>query len=179
MKKLTLMIAVFVLTGLSVLLAQTVVITGTVTSSVEEEGPIPGVSIVVKGTTIGTTTHGDGTYSITVPQGSTTLIFQFIGMKPVEEPIQGRTTIDIVMTPELLGIDEVVVTAIGIERKTREIGYSMTKIDDQKLTQAKTSTISAGLVGKVAGLQINQTSGGVNPEQRVVLRGNRQRENSC
>jgi TonB-linked SusC/RagA family outer membrane protein len=150
-----------------------VVVSGTVTSAVEGEGPIPGVAVTVPGTTIGTSTDADGNYSITIPEGTTTLVFQFIGMKAVQEPINGRTTINIIMESELLGIDEVVVTAIGIERKTREIGYSMTKIDEQKLTQAKTTTISGGLVGKVAGLQINQVSGGVNPSQRVVLRGNR------
>lgn len=173
MKKLTLMISLFVLTGLSVLFAQTVVITGTVTSSVEGEGPIPGVAVTVPGTTIGTSTDVDGKYDLNVPAGTTKLIFQFIGMKPVEELVNGRTVINIMMEPDLLGIDEVVVTAIGIERKTREIGYSMTKIDNEKLNQARSTTISSGLVGKVAGLQINTTSGGVNPQQRVVLRGNR------
>jgi TonB-linked SusC/RagA family outer membrane protein len=173
MKKLTLMIAVFVLAGLSALYAQTTVITGTVTSSVEGEGTIPGVAVTVFGTTIGTQTDMDGKYTLEVPANATRLVFQFIGMKSVEEDINGRTRINVVMEPDLLGIDEVVVTAIGIERKTREIGYSMTKIDDEKLTQAKSTTISAGLVGKVAGLQINQVSGGVNPQQRVVLRGNR------
>ena len=137
MKKLTLMISLFVITGLSVLLAQTVVVTGTVTSAVEGEGPIPGVAVTVPGTTIGTSTDANGNYDLTIPEGTTTLVFQFIGMKAVQEPINGRTTINIVMEAELLGIDEVVVTAIGIERKTREIGYSMTKIDDQKLNPGK------------------------------------------
>ena len=167
------MIAVFVFTGLSALYAQTTVITGTVTSSVEGEGTIPGVAVTVPGTTIGTQTDTNGNYSLSVPATATRLVFRFIGMKTVEEVIGGRTRIDVVLEPELLGIDEVVVTAIGIERKTREIGYSMTKIDDEKLNQTKSTTISAGLVGKVAGLQINQVSGGVNPQQRVILRGNR------
>ncbi|TFH36506.1 MAG: SusC/RagA family TonB-linked outer membrane protein, partial [Bacteroidia bacterium] len=173
MKKLTLMIAVFVFTGLSVLLAQTVVITGTVTSSAEGEGAIPGVAVTVYGTTIGASTNADGKYSLTVPETATKLLFQFIGMKLHEEVIGGRTVIDVVLDPDLLGIDEVVVTAIGIERKTREIGYSMTKLDGELLNQAKTNTIASGLVGKVAGLQINTTSSGVNPSQRVILRGNR------
>jgi len=173
MKKLTLMIAVFVFSGLSLLFAQTTVITGTVTSAEEGEGPIPGVAVTVFGTTIGTTTDIDGTYSLEVPETATRLVFQFVGMKSLEVPINGRTRIDVTMEPELVGIDEVVVTAIGIERKAREVGYSMSSINADELTQAKTTTISSGLVGRVAGLQINTTSGGVNPSQRVVLRGNR------
>jgi TonB-linked SusC/RagA family outer membrane protein len=173
MKKLTLMIAVFVFSGLSLLFAQTTVITGTVTSAEEGEGPIPGVAVTVFGTTIGTTTDIDGKYSLEVPETAIRLVFQFVGMKSQEIPINGRTRIDVTMEPELVGIDEVVVTAIGIERKAREVGYSMSSINADELTQAKTTTISSGLVGRVAGLQINTTSGGVNPEQRVVLRGNR------
>ena len=173
MKKLALVFSLFVLTGLSVLLAQTVVISGTVTSSVEGEGPIPGVQVVAQGTTIGTTTNVDGKYTITVPESSRTLIFSFVGMKTVEEAIGGRITINVVMEPEILGIDEVVVTSLGITRKAREIGYSLSTLKADELTQAKTQTISSGLVGKVAGLQINTTSGGVNPAQRVILRGNR------
>ena len=125
MKKLTLMISLFVITGLSVLLAQTVVITGTVTSSVEGEGPIPGVAVTVMGTTIGTSTDIDGTYSLAVPESASTLVFQFIGMVTVEEAIAGRTTIDLVMEPDLLGIDEVVVTALGISRAKKALGYSV------------------------------------------------------
>ncbi|HCC71912.1 MAG TPA: hypothetical protein DEQ09_12290, partial [Bacteroidales bacterium] len=97
----------------------------------------------------------------------------FVGMKTVEEAIGGRITINVVMEPEILGIDEVVVTSLGITRKAREIGYSLSTLKADELTQAKTQTISSGLVGKVAGLQINTTSGGVNPAQRVILRGNR------
>lgn len=119
MKKLTLVFSLFVLSGLSVLFAQAVVISGTVTSSVEGEGPIPGVQVVVKGTTIGTTTDIDGNYSLSVPEGTETLVFHFVGMKTVEEKIEGRTTINVVMEPDVLGIDEVVVTALGITREKK------------------------------------------------------------
>ncbi len=173
MKKLTLVFSLFVLTGLSALLAQTVVIRGTVTSAEEGEGPIPGVAVTVFGTTIGTTTDADGAYSLEVPETATRLVFQFVGMKSQEIDINDRRVINVTMEPELVGIDEVVVTAIGIERKAREVGYSMSSVKADELTQAKTTTISSGLVGRVAGLQINTTSGGVNPEQRVILRGNR------
>lgn len=94
MKKLFLLIVLFVFVSVSALWAQTKVITGTVTSAVEGEGPIPGVTVQVKGTTIGAVTDVDGKYSITVPQNATTLIFSYIGMKSQEVAIAGRSVID-------------------------------------------------------------------------------------
>ncbi|HUS87394.1 MAG TPA: SusC/RagA family TonB-linked outer membrane protein [Bacteroidales bacterium] len=171
MKKLTLMIAVFVLSGMALLWAQAVVITGTVTSSVEGEGSIPGVAIVVKGTTIGTTTHADGTYSITVPTGAATLIFQFIGMVPVEEPIDGRSTIDIVMQPDVLGIQEVIVTGLGITREKKGLGYAVQDISGDEITKAREPNIVNSLQGKAAGVQISGGDGGVASGSRIILRG--------
>src|SRR5512138_3002022 len=124
MKKLSLLIVLFVL-GVSTLLAQTKVITGTVTSAVAGEGPIPGVTVQVKGTTIGTTTDANGKYTITVPQNATTLIFSYIGMKRQEVEIAGRTSIDGIMQSDLLGLNEVVVTALGISREKKALGYSV------------------------------------------------------
>ncbi|MFO7850913.1 MAG: SusC/RagA family TonB-linked outer membrane protein [Bacteroidota bacterium] len=171
MKKLTLVFSLFVLTGLSVLLAQTVVINGTVTSSVEGEGPIPGVQVVVKGTTIGTTTDVDGNYELAVPEGSRTLIFSFVGMKTVEEEIGGRTTIDVVMEPDILGIDEVVVTSLGITREKKSLGYSVTDVSGEELTQVKDANIVNSLQGKVAGVQITNASGAVGASSRILIRG--------
>ncbi|MFO7755348.1 MAG: SusC/RagA family TonB-linked outer membrane protein [Bacteroidales bacterium] len=171
MKKLTLVFSLFVLTGLSVLFAQTMVVNGTVTSSVEDEGPIPGVSVVVKGTTIGTTTDADGYYTISVPDESSVLVFQFIGMRTVEEPVDGRTTIDVVMEPDLLGIDEVVVTALGITRDKKALGYSVTDVSGEELTDAKDANIVNTLQGKVAGVQITNASGAVGSSSRILVRG--------
>jgi acetamidase/formamidase len=106
-------------------LAQTKVITGTVASSVEGEGGIPGVTIQVKGTTIGTTTDINGKYTLTVPQKATTLVFSYIGMKKQEVEIGGRSTIDAIMESDLLGLDEVIVTALGISREKKSLGYSV------------------------------------------------------
>jgi TonB-linked SusC/RagA family outer membrane protein len=171
MKKLTVLFALLVFASWS-MYAQTVQIRGKVTSS-EDGLPLPGVTVTVKGTTIGVATLADGTYTIQAPTNATALEFRFIGMTQLDVPIQGRTTIDVVMEPDRLAMDEVIVTAIGIERKTREIGYSMTKIDGETLNQARSTTIAEGLVGKIAGLSISTVSSGVNPDQRVILRGNR------
>ena len=172
MKKLSLLIVLFVF-SVYTLLAQTKVITGTVTSAVEGEGPIPGVTIQVKGTTIGTATDVNGKYSITVPQNATTLIFSYIGMKKKEVEIAGRSVIDGVMQSEMLGLNEVIVSAFGIKRNANEIGAAVTKVDAGLITQAKMTNAASALSGKVAGLQINTVNASVNPDVRVLLRGNR------
>ena len=97
MKKLFLLIVLFVFVSGYTLFAQTIVIIGTVTSSVEGEGAIPGVAVTVKGTTVGTITDVNWKYSLTVPQNATTLVFSFIGMKAQEVQIAGRTVIDCIL----------------------------------------------------------------------------------
>jgi TonB-linked SusC/RagA family outer membrane protein len=159
MKKLTLMIAVFVLTGLSVLLAQTVVITGTVSSSVAGEGPIPGVAVLVKGTTIGASTDSNGRYSLAVPTTATTLEFQFIGMETVEEPIGGRTVINISMKPDVLSLAEVVVTSgYGIVRTPKGSSAMTQIVTGDKLNEVRQTNVNNALAGKVAGIQVRSQS---------------------
>jgi TonB-dependent SusC/RagA subfamily outer membrane receptor len=159
MKKLTLMIAVFVLTGLSVLLAQTVVITGTVSSSVAGEGPIPGVAVLVKGTTIGASTDVNGRYSLTVPTTATTIEFKFIGMETVEEPIGGRTVINITMKPDVLSLAEVVVTSgYGIVRTPKGSAAMTQIVTGDKLNEIRQTNVNNALAGKVAGIQVRSQS---------------------
>lgn len=172
MKKLTLLIILFVL-GVSTLMAQTKVITGTVTSATEGEGAIPGVTVQVKGTTLGATTDLNGKYSLNVPQNATTLVFSYIGMKRQEVEIAGRSVVDVLMESELLNLNEVVVSAFGIKRNANEIGAAVTKVDAGLITQAKMTNAASALSGKVAGLQINTVNASVNPDVRVLLRGNR------
>jgi len=155
-------------------LAQTKVITGTVTSSVEGEGAIPGVSVSVTGTTIGALTDINGKYSLpNVPQNATSLTFSYIGMKKQEVQIGGSSVIDVVMEPDILGLNEVVVTAFGIKRPAKELGVATAQVSDKELTQAGVSNVVNGLTAKVSGLQINTVNNGVNPDTRITLRGNR------
>lgn len=173
MKKLALLIGLLVI-GVSTLLSQqTRVITGTVTSAVEGEGPVPGVTVQVKGTTIGTATDANGKYTITVPANATTLVFSYIGMKKQEVEIAGRSVIDAVLQSELIGLDEVIVSAFGIKRNAAEVGAAVTKVESDLLTQAKMTNAASALSGKVAGLQISTVNASVDPSVRVVLRGNR------
>ncbi len=171
MKKLFLLIVLFVFVSGYTLLAQTIVITGTVTSAVEDEGPIPGVTVVVKGTTIGAITDADGKYSITVPTTATTLIFTYIGMKSQEVEIAGRTVIDGILESELVGLNEVIVTALGIKREKREVTYQTQKLGSEDLAAAQPTRAAEGLAGKVAGLQINVQDNSVNPTTQITLRG--------
>jgi TonB-linked SusC/RagA family outer membrane protein len=171
MKKLFLFFVLFVLAGASTLWAQTKVITGTVTSATEGEGAIPGVSVFVKGTTVATSTDANGKYSLTVPEDAATLVFSFIGMKQQEVNIAGRSVVNCVMESDVVGLSEVVVTALGIKREKREITYQTQKVDNAELSVAQPTRAGSALAGKVAGLQINVQDNGVNPSTQILLRG--------
>jgi TonB-linked SusC/RagA family outer membrane protein len=171
MKKLFLLIMLFVFVSGYTLLAQTIVITGTVTSATEGEGPIPGVTVVVKGTTIGAITDVNGEYSITVPTTATTLVFTYIGMKSQEVGIAGRTVVDVALESDVVGLNEVIVTALGIKREKREVTYQTQKVDNEQLSVAQPTRATSALAGKVAGLQINVQDNSVNPSTQIVLRG--------
>ncbi|MCX6254615.1 MAG: TonB-dependent receptor [Bacteroidia bacterium] len=171
MKKLFLLIVMFVFVSGYTLLAQTIVITGTVTSSVEGEGAIPGVTVTVKGTTVGAITDVNGKYSLTAPQAATTLVFSYIGMKKQEVQIAGRSVVDVIMESDILGLDEVVVTALGISREKKALGYSVQDLGGDKIEKTKVSNIVNAFQGKLSGVQITNSDGGVASGVRVLIRG--------
>ena len=117
MKKIALLFVFFAI-GLQVLMAQTKEITWKVTSA-EDGGAIPGVTISIKGTTLGTITDMDGVYRLKVPQTAQTLIFSFVTMASQEIAIANQTTINVKMAPERIAVDEVVVTAMGLKRSEK------------------------------------------------------------
>ncbi|MFC2151684.1 SusC/RagA family TonB-linked outer membrane protein [Bacteroidota bacterium] len=169
MKKLTIFLAFLLFVGFTV--QAQMQISGTITSA-EDGLSIPGVSVVVKDNlTIGTTTDMDGKYTLTVPSNAETLVFSFVGMKTQEVLIGGRSVIDVALESEVLQMDEVVVTAIGIKRERREITYQTQKVTDEDITKTASSRAAASLTGKVAGLQINIEDNGVNPNSKILLRG--------
>lgn len=116
--------------------AQTRVLTGTVISS-EDKLPIPGVSISVKGTTAGTISDMNGNYSITVPQTTKTLVFSFVGMVTQELDVSTSSKIDVELKSDVIGIDEVVVTAMGIKRDKKALGYSVAEFKKEDLENAR------------------------------------------
>jgi len=169
MKKI-LMLFVLALAAVSFANGQTVQVTGTVTS--QEDGlSLPGVSVTVKGTTLGTLTDADGRYSLAVPQGANTLVFSFIGMKAQEIAIQGRTRIDVVLVPDLVGLDEVVVTAVGISRDKRELGYNVQSVDSDVLTSRPNTDVINSLAGRASGIQVISTAGDAGAAAYLTIRG--------
>ncbi|SFS60402.1 SusC/RagA family TonB-linked outer membrane protein [Lutibacter maritimus] len=145
----------------------------TVTGKISDaSGPLPGVTVVVKGTKVGTQSDFDGNYSITANAGAV-LQYSFIGMQTVEKTVGSSNVINVVMQESAEALEEVVVTALGIKRKPKELSYSVTSLKSDDITKTKAVNTATAMVGKVSGLQINTTNNGVNPSTRVVLRGNR------
>ncbi|MDA3952934.1 MAG: SusC/RagA family TonB-linked outer membrane protein [Bacteroidales bacterium] len=169
MKKLTIFLAFLLFVGFSV--QAQMQISGTVTGA-EDGLSIPGVSVVVKdNTTIGTTTDMDGKYTITVPSNAQALLFSFVGLKAQEAAINGLSVIDIQMETEVLEMDAVVVTALGITREKKALGYSVQDVSGDEFTKAREANVVNSLSGKVPGVNITQSSGAVGASTRIELRG--------
>jgi hypothetical protein len=173
MKKLLLLIVLFVYVGVSTLLAQTRVITGTVTSATQGEGAIPGVTVQVKGTTIGALTDLNGKYSVTAPTTATTLVFSYVGMKTVEVPIAGQAVIDVVMESSLIGLQEVVVTSgYGIRREPKGSVTLNQVVSGDKLTEIRQVNVNNALAGKISGIQFRgQSAAALGRTGEIRLRG--------
>jgi len=169
MKKLSVFLASLLLAGITLVQAQTVRITGTVTSS-EDGMPMPGVSVVVKGTTIGVTTDVDGKYDIKVPTSAQVLQFSFVGYEKQELEIAGRSVIDVVMNPESKQIDEVVVVAYGVKTKQSKTG-ALSVVKNEELTSIPVASVEKSLQGRVSGVQINNPSGAPGASSQIVIRG--------
>jgi len=131
---------------------------------------IPGVQVIVKGTTIGITTDMNGTYSLNVPQSATTLEFSFIGMIKQEKPIAGQSVINVVMEEDLFLLGEVIVVGYGTRGKN-EITGSTVQVTGDKLAQIPVTSVDQALQGKVAGLTISTTSGTPGATQDIRIRG--------
>lgn len=151
------------------LLMQTqVTVTGKVTDS--DGLAMPGVSIVVEGTTNGTITDVDGNYSISAPSDGV-LVFSFIGYLTERIEVGGRTAIDLVMVQDIMQIDEVVVTALGIKRESKALGYAMTEVKGEEIAAVNTVNVMAALQGKSAGLSVGLSDGSVFGNNKIQLRG--------
>jgi len=170
MKKVLLALSFLMVFGLGSLLAQAQTISGTVTGS-EDGVPIPGVSVFVKGTTVGTVTQVDGTYTLNVPQDAEVIVFSFVGLETQEIPFEGQTTINVSMVDEAFQMDEVVVTALGIRKSEKALGYAATSVDAEEISKSKTSDMMSALSGRVAGVQIASTSSDPGASTGVMIRG--------
>ncbi|HYG40545.1 MAG TPA: SusC/RagA family TonB-linked outer membrane protein [Cytophagales bacterium] len=151
--------------------AQDRTITGTVTST-EDGNPLPGVTVAVKATTIGTVTDIDGKYALGVPDDANTLTFSYVGMETQEVSIGSKTTIDVALAPDVTQLNEVVVTALNIPREKASLGYATQTIDGEQVTKAKQQNFINSMSGKVAGVQI-RTNSNFGGSTNIVIRGNK------
>ena len=147
--------------------------TGTITGRVTAQGdntPIPGASVVVVGTSRGTTTNANGAFQIQADRGQV-LRVSFIGTTTQDVAVGNATAINISLVPETNALNEVVVTALGIKREKRQLGYAVTEVSGQDLAQTQRDNFLNGLQGRVAGVQVATTSGLPGSSSQVIIRG--------
>ncbi len=150
------------------LLQQGIEVSGQVTS--EDGQGLPGVTVLVKGSQHGTITSADGRYKLTVPDASATLVFSFVGFETREVTVGSRRVINVVMKESVKKLDEVVVTALGITRQEKSLGFAVGKVKGDELDKVVQENVVNALAGKVAGVTINST-GGTGSSVSVVIRG--------
>ncbi|MGE5350410.1 MAG: carboxypeptidase-like regulatory domain-containing protein, partial [Actinomycetota bacterium] len=151
-------------------MAQERQVTGTV---FEPDGvtPILGATVVLKGTATGTSTDARGAYSIRVSGANPVLVFQFLGYVMQEIPVGSQSVINVTLQEEAIEVSAVVVTALGLTREEKSLGYAVTKVNNEELTQVVNSNWLSGMSGKVAGLTAVGASTGPISSMRVTLRG--------
>ena len=167
MKKLVYLLSICALFSVQAVFAQTTV-AGKVLSA-EDRTPIAGASVSVQGTTVGTMTDDEGLFTLEAPSGATTLVVSYIGMERQEVAISSNVEVLLAVDNQL---DEVVVTAMGISREKKSLGYAIQEVKAEDLTQAGQLSVTGSLSGKVAGVQINQFGGTVGASSRISIRGN-------
>jgi len=154
--------------GIGLMTAQTLTVTGVVTSD-EDGEPVIGASVIVKGTTVGTVTNFNGDFSLSVPADAKILQVSYVGMITQDVPVQANLRIRLKADTQVL--DEVVVTAMGITRSEKTLGYSATTVKSDEILSARTTNVTNALSGKVAGLQVSTTSSDPGSVSNIVIRG--------
>ena len=144
-------------------------ITGVVTDALDGT-PLIGVTVMIKGTTIGTTTDLDGAYQLNASQGDV-LVFRFIGMVTKEVPVDERQIINVEMMQDVATLEQVVVTALGIRREERTLTYNVQSIQSEEIISSRQENLVNALQGRVSGVQITSTSGAPGAASEIILRG--------
>ncbi|MFA7200447.1 MAG: carboxypeptidase-like regulatory domain-containing protein, partial [Bacteroidales bacterium] len=147
---------------------QALTVTGKVTDSSGE--PLMGVYVLIEGTARGQSTGIDGDYSINVPTDGT-LIFSFMGFNTVIEPVNGRSVIHVTMDISSVALDELVVTALGIKKDRKALGFSVTEVKADELLKNKQTNVINSLAGKVAGVNVTQSGGSAGSGSTIIIRG--------
>jgi TonB-linked SusC/RagA family outer membrane protein len=149
--------------------AQSRTVSGKVTS-LEDGMDIPGVNVVLKGSQKGTSTNANGKFSIEVNGNNAVLIFSFVGYEAQEVAVGSRSIVDVALALDAANLKEVVVTALGIKREEKSLGYSVGKIDGKELNRVVQENVLNGMAGKVAGVTVSST-GGTGSSVSMVIRG--------
>ncbi|MBS1320756.1 MAG: SusC/RagA family TonB-linked outer membrane protein [Parabacteroides sp.] len=168
MKKKLTFILLYLVIGICTAMAQYTKVTGTVTSADDGE-PIIGASVMVKGTTIGTVTDIDGKFTLNVPQEGKILQISYVGMNSQEVAV--KPVVNVFLQTDTQNLDEVVVTAMGISRSEKTLGYSATTVKSDEIISSRTTNVADALSGKVAGLQVSSTSADPGAVSNITIRG--------
>ena len=148
--------------------AQNVKVSGTVVDITGE--PLIGVYVLVEGTTTGTSTDVDGTYALECA-GNATLKFSLMGMKDVIVPVNGKAVVNVTMEEDAVLLEDVVVTALGIKKERKALGYSVTEMKSTELLKNKQTNVVNSLAGKIAGVNVTQGSGSAGAGSQIIIRG--------
>ncbi len=170
MKKIMLLIAVVLFMGGQLLYAQTKNLSGVVTSS-EDGSTVPGASVMVKGTTLGTITDIDGNFTLKVPEDAKILVVSFVGMKTIDVPIGNQSNFNVTLQPDVFGLDEVVVAGVASGTPKKKLSISVGKVDEEDLKEVPATSAAGALQGKVSGVTIVQASGNPGSAASIRLRG--------
>jgi TonB-linked SusC/RagA family outer membrane protein len=151
-------------------LAQSRMVSGTVVAA-EDQARLPGVSILLKGSTLGTVTDVNGDFQLRVPAEGGTLVFSFVGYITQEVPLGTQSRVNITLSTDTKTLKEVVVTSLGIEREKESLGYAVQSVKGEDLTLAREVNVVNSLQGRVPGMQLSQSASGPGGSTRIVLRG--------
>jgi TonB-linked SusC/RagA family outer membrane protein len=172
MKRRLTYLLLFAILGIGIASAQTRNVSGTVISS-EDNLPVIGAAVVITGnTTAGTITDVDGNFTLSVPSSATQLTISYVGMTPQTVAIPRSGSIRVLLVPNAQALGEVVVTAMGITRERKSLGYAIAEVGSEELTSAGQMNITSALTGKMAGVTVNTFGGTVGASSRISVRGN-------
>ena len=146
------------------------VVTGTISDN--NGVPLPGVNVIVKGTTSGTATDFDGNYSLNVENDSAVLEISYVGYKTIEITVGNQTNINVTLEEDTESLDEIVITAQGIKKSKKALGYAITKLDSEEVEKRPEANLAKTLQGKIAGVSIGTTSGQSGSASSIQIRGN-------
>jgi TonB-linked SusC/RagA family outer membrane protein len=150
--------------------AQTLTISGTVRDK-QTGDAIPGVTVLEKGSSNGTVTDVAGQYKLPLSNNAATLVFNLIGYTAQTTLVDARSTIDIALEPQSSSLNEIVVTALGVQRSTRDLGYAVQKLSSKEISEVKSANFVDNLAGRVAGVSVSHGSSGVGSTSRITIRG--------